>query len=74
LAGDVAEAGDDTPVAPTPDDTDRLAALEELANALRNEVADLRAQLAAIGGGADPIARLFQIKDQAAAQKRIVVY
>ena len=46
LAGDVAEAGDDTRVAPTPDDTDRLAALEELANELRNEVADLRAQLA----------------------------
>ena len=45
LAGDVAEAVDDAPVAPTSGDTDRLAALEELANELRNEVADLRAQL-----------------------------
>ena len=46
LAGDVAEASDEVPVAPPPDATDRLAALEELANELRNEVADLRAQLA----------------------------
>ena len=45
LAGDVAEAVDDAPVAPSSGDTDRLAALEELANELRNEVADLRAQL-----------------------------
>jgi len=45
LAGDVAEAVDDAPVAPTSGDTDRLAALEELANELRNEVADLHAQL-----------------------------
>ena len=46
LAGDVAESVDDAPVAPPPHATDRLAALEELANELRNEVADLRAQLA----------------------------
>lgn len=46
LGGDVAEQVDDTPVAAPPDATDRLAILEELANELRNEVADLRAQLA----------------------------
>ena len=46
LAGDVAEPMDDMPAAPPPSATDRLAALEELANELRKEVADLRAQLA----------------------------
>ena len=46
LAGDVAEASDDTPVAQPVTSTDRLAALEDLANELRDEVADLRAQLA----------------------------
>ena len=46
LAGDVVESVDDAPVATPPNAPDRLAALEELANELRNEVADLRAQLA----------------------------
>jgi uncharacterized protein YceH (UPF0502 family) len=46
LSGAVAEAADDVQVAPPPPSSDRLAALEELALELRNEVADLRAQLA----------------------------
>ena len=46
LAGNVVETADDAPVTPPASATDRLAALEELANELRNEVADLRAQLA----------------------------
>jgi uncharacterized protein YceH (UPF0502 family) len=46
LAGPVADAADDTPVAAPSPGIDRLAALEELALELRNEVADLRAQLA----------------------------
>ena len=49
LAGDVAEAADDAPTPPiaqTATATDRIAALEELVQELRNEVADLRAQLA----------------------------
>ena len=48
LAGDVTESVDDAPVArsATSSTTDRLAAVEELASELRNEVADLRAQLA----------------------------
>ena len=49
LAGDVAEAADDAPHAPiaqTSTATDRIAALEELVQELRNEVTDLRAQLA----------------------------
>jgi uncharacterized protein YceH (UPF0502 family) len=45
LAGPVAET-DDIGVAPPPPPSDRLAALEELALELRNEVADLRQQLA----------------------------
>ena len=45
LGGDVAEADDEAPLASPVTSTDRLAALEELANELRNEVADLRAQL-----------------------------
>jgi uncharacterized protein YceH (UPF0502 family) len=45
LAGPVAET-DDIDVAPPPPPSDRLAALEELALELRNEVADLRQQLA----------------------------
>jgi uncharacterized protein YceH (UPF0502 family) len=45
LSGEVA-TDDYTPdVAPPPPGTDRLAALEQLADELRNEVADLRAQL-----------------------------
>ncbi|HZI28698.1 MAG TPA: YceH family protein [Gemmatimonadaceae bacterium] len=46
LSGAVAEAADDGQVASPPPSSDRLAALEELALELRNEVADLRAQLA----------------------------
>jgi uncharacterized protein YceH (UPF0502 family) len=46
LSGDVAGAVDDEQAAPPPPSSDRLAALEELALELRNEVADLRAQLA----------------------------
>ena len=49
LAGDVAEATDDSPTPPiaqTTTATDRIAALEELVEDLRNEVTDLRAQLA----------------------------
>jgi uncharacterized protein YceH (UPF0502 family) len=46
LSGPVADAADDTPVAASSPGIDRLAALEELALELRNEVADLRAQLA----------------------------
>jgi uncharacterized protein YceH (UPF0502 family) len=42
LSGAVAEAADDVQVAPPPPSSDRLAALEELALELRNEVADLR--------------------------------
>jgi uncharacterized protein YceH (UPF0502 family) len=45
LAGPVAKT-DDIDVAPPPPPSDRLAALEELALELRNEVADLRQQLA----------------------------
>lgn len=47
LAGDVAETAEDQPLAPPAPTTDRIAALEELAQELSNEVADLRAQLAA---------------------------
>ena len=48
LAGDVADIVADEPTAsPAVATTDRLAALEQLADELRNEVADLRAQLAA---------------------------
>jgi uncharacterized protein YceH (UPF0502 family) len=46
LSGDVAEAADDTPVAPPAPSTDRISAVEELVQELRNEVADLRTQLA----------------------------
>ena len=49
LSGDVAEATDDSPTPPiaqTTTATDRIAALEELVEDLRNEVTDLRAQLA----------------------------
>lgn len=48
LAGDVAESTDDEPVAqpPTASTSERIAFLEEAARELRNEVADLRAQLA----------------------------
>lgn len=47
LGGDVAYAVDDVPPAPQAGAVDRIAALEELTRELRNEVADLRAQLAA---------------------------
>lgn len=47
LAGDVAETADDQPLAPPAPAADRIAALEELAQELSKEVADLRAQLAA---------------------------
>ena len=46
LSGEIMAADDDAPeLPPTEPDTDRLAALEQLADELRNEVADLRAQL-----------------------------
>jgi len=47
LAGEVAYTGDDIPPVTTGGSMDRIAALEELTQELRNEVADLRAQLAA---------------------------
>lgn len=47
LAGEVVFAVDDIPPATTGSATDRITALEELTRELRNEVADLRAQLAA---------------------------
>jgi hypothetical protein len=47
LAGEVVYAVDDIPPAAPGGSSDRIAALEELAQDLRNEVADLRAQLAA---------------------------
>jgi uncharacterized protein len=48
MAGDVTESTDDAPTTKptTAATTDRIAALEELTQELRNEVADLRAQLA----------------------------
>jgi uncharacterized protein YceH (UPF0502 family) len=45
LSGEVTEPVDETPNAPAPPATDRIAALEDLARELSNEVADLRAQL-----------------------------
>lgn len=47
LAGEVVYTVDDLPPAAPAGATDRIAALEELAQELRNEVADLREQLAA---------------------------
>jgi uncharacterized protein YceH (UPF0502 family) len=47
LAGEVVYAVDDIPPATTGSATDRITALEELTRELRDEVADLRAQLAA---------------------------
>jgi hypothetical protein len=48
LSGDVVASTDDAPESvPSTPSADRLDALEQLANELRNEVADLRAQLAA---------------------------
>src|SRR5688572_9623228 len=47
LAGDVTETSDDLPQASPAPTTDRVAALEELAQELSREVADLRSQLAA---------------------------
>jgi uncharacterized protein YceH (UPF0502 family) len=47
LAGEVVYAGDDIPPVTPAGSTNRIAALEELTQELRNEVADLRAQLAA---------------------------
>jgi uncharacterized protein YceH (UPF0502 family) len=49
LSGDVIASTDDVPdyVPVTTPSADRIDALEQLANELRNEVADLRAQLAA---------------------------
>jgi len=47
LAGEVAYTVDDIPPVTTGGSMDRIAALEELTQELRNEVADLRAQLAA---------------------------
>ena len=47
LAGEVAEATDDQPQPIPAPNTDRIAALEELAHELSREVADLRSQLAA---------------------------
>jgi uncharacterized protein YceH (UPF0502 family) len=47
LAGEVVYAADDTPTPTATTSTDRIAALEELVAELRNEVDDLRAQLAA---------------------------
>jgi uncharacterized protein YceH (UPF0502 family) len=46
LSGDVVETVEDVRPAPPPVATDRVAALEELAQELRKEVADLRAQFA----------------------------
>lgn len=48
LAGDVVQAAEpDEPVQPSASTTERVAALEALTRELQNEVADLRAQLAA---------------------------
>jgi uncharacterized protein YceH (UPF0502 family) len=47
LAGEVVYATDDVPTATPSSSTDRITALEELVGELRNEVADLRAQLGA---------------------------
>ena len=49
LAGDVAEAVDDTPLQPQATSTaaERIAVLEEQVQELRNEMSDLRAQLGA---------------------------
>ena len=47
LSGDVTETSDDQPQASPAPTTDRIAALEELAQELSREVADLRSQLAA---------------------------
>ena len=47
LGGEVVYATDDLPPATPAAATDRIAALEEITGELRNEVADLRAQLAA---------------------------
>ena len=47
LAGEVVYTTEDVPLATPAGSTDRIAALEELTQELRNEVADLRAQLAA---------------------------
>ena len=46
LAGEVVYTAEDVPLATPGGSTDRIAALEELTQELRNEVADLRAQLA----------------------------
>jgi uncharacterized protein YceH (UPF0502 family) len=45
LSGEVTESVDETPNAPSPPATDRIAALEDLARELSKDVADLRAQL-----------------------------
>jgi uncharacterized protein YceH (UPF0502 family) len=45
LSGEVTEPVDETPNAPAPPATDRIAALEDLARELSKDVADLRAQL-----------------------------
>jgi len=47
LAGEVVYTAEDLPLATPGGSTDRIAALEELTQELRKEVADLRAQLAA---------------------------
>jgi uncharacterized protein len=45
LGGDIVESADETPDEPPAAATDRIAALEDLAQELSREVADLRAQL-----------------------------